>query len=240
MAAARHVLIMCGSTEIDGHTFCLGLESLGTASEDVTTQVAFLIRGAIFRSRHISQKQGRLSLDICSLGELVDMYHAHKATKCHDKVYALLGMCSDDLSAAGLKPDYSLPWRVLMKRVVKFLLSDYVSIDTWNEKEAAIIKSKGRVLGKVSKIDINNSSEGGQNVEATINTSPGYEIDGSARWLLRTSAKSVRKGDLVCLLQGASLPTIIRARKDHFTIVVIAPVHLKYIEDGDVELSKLS
>jgi hypothetical protein len=30
----------------------------------------------------------------------VDMYHTHKATERHDKVYALLGMSSDGPSAA--------------------------------------------------------------------------------------------------------------------------------------------
>ena len=108
MAAAQHVQIMCGSTEIDGHAFCLGLDFLGTTSEDVRAQVTFLIRGAIFRSGNMSGNHGRLLLDICSLGELLDMYHAHGAKRPHDKLYALLGMCSDDLSEARLKPDYSL------------------------------------------------------------------------------------------------------------------------------------
>jgi len=57
MAATRHVLIMCGSTEIDGRAFWSGLDFLGTLFEDVTSQVAFLIRGAIFRSRTMSQSR---------------------------------------------------------------------------------------------------------------------------------------------------------------------------------------
>ena len=36
------------------------------------------------------------------------------------------------------------------------------------------------------------------------------------------SAKSIREGDIVCLLQGASKPPIIGQHKDHFAIVVIA------------------
>jgi hypothetical protein len=110
---------MCGSTEIDGHAFASGLGFLDKASADITTQVAFLIRGAVFRSRNITRTQEGLSLDICTLGELLDMYHAHKATKVHDKVYALLGMCSDDLSTARLEPDYTLQWSILMERVAK-------------------------------------------------------------------------------------------------------------------------
>jgi hypothetical protein len=33
VAAARHVVIMCGSTEIDGYAFCLGLKSLQKAQK---------------------------------------------------------------------------------------------------------------------------------------------------------------------------------------------------------------
>src|ERR1700753_2909540 len=130
MAAARHVMIMCGPVDIDGHTFCLGLDYLGVAfgEVDCATQVTFLIHRAIFRSRNISRKQGRLLLDTCSLGELVDMYHTHKATKRHDKVYALLGMCSDDLREAGLNPDYTLPWSELMQRLIKCVLGNHVSV----------------------------------------------------------------------------------------------------------------
>lgn len=52
------------------------------------------------------------------------------ATNRHDKVYALLGMCADDMSVSGLEPDYSLPWRELMQRVVKVVLDNHVSVDT--------------------------------------------------------------------------------------------------------------
>jgi hypothetical protein len=66
------------------------------------------MQGAIFRPMHIAKKQDRLSLDICSLGELLDMYYAQKATKRYDKVHALLGMSSDD-RITSLGPDYSSP-----------------------------------------------------------------------------------------------------------------------------------
>jgi tetratricopeptide (TPR) repeat protein len=49
-----------------------------------------------------------------------------------------------------------------------------------------------------------------------------YRREWGDRWTLQASAKSIRNSDLVCLLQGASKPTIIRTRKDHFTVIVIA------------------
>jgi hypothetical protein len=138
VAAARHILIICGSVEIDGHAFCSGIKLLDTALQESMIPVIFLIQGAIFRSRYISRKQNRLSLDICSLGELFDMYYAHEAINLHDKIYALLGMCSDDLSVAGLEPDYSIRWGVLMQRLIKFLLGDQASVNTWNDKKMEI------------------------------------------------------------------------------------------------------
>jgi len=238
MAAARQVLIMCSSLEIDGHAFCLGLG----AFKDLISQVAFLIQNSIFRPREISRgQQGRLSLDICSLGELVDMYHAHDATKRHDKIYALLGMCSDDLSAAHLGPDYNLPWMLLMQRLVHFLLGQYISVDTWNERETAVIRSKGCVLGKVSTVDVNNSLADGQNVEAIIKRSSGCGISGSAPWRLRTSAKHVKNGDVICLLKGAFKPTVVRLQEDYFIIIMIAAVPPEDIrtKDGEIEWLEL-
>src|SRR5438874_1311044 len=55
VAAARHVLIMCGSTEIDGYAFCLGIKSLEESKElsyksypdlqSLIHSVTYLIRG---------------------------------------------------------------------------------------------------------------------------------------------------------------------------------------------------
>lgn len=68
------------------------------------------MRGAIFRPRRISRdEKGHFSLKIGTLAELLDMYHGHEARDPLDKVYALLGMCSDTgLSSAGLEPDYNI------------------------------------------------------------------------------------------------------------------------------------
>jgi hypothetical protein len=158
VAAARHVIIMCGSTEIDGYAFCLGLELFKGFFKDYPglqgpiDSVTYLIRGAIFRPKYATSTLGRVSLDICLLGELMDMYHTHKATIRHDKVYALLGMSSDNLSKANLSPNYGVPWKELLQRLVKFLLCEQISVETWDNRELAIIKSKGGVIGQVSSV----------------------------------------------------------------------------------------
>jgi len=145
---------MCGFTEINGHAFCLGLEALSRAyeSEKFTNPVTFLIRGSIFRPPYASRNQGQRSLRICSLGELFDMYHSHETTVLHDKVYALVGMCSDDLTDAGLEPNYEITWSTLMKRLLHFLLSNSASVDAHDGKGVAVIRTKGCILGQVSTV----------------------------------------------------------------------------------------
>jgi hypothetical protein len=49
----------------------------------------------------------------------------------------------------------------------------------------------------------------------------GYESKISTTWTNQISAKPVEQGDLVCLLQGALRPTIIRIHEDHFDIIKI-------------------
>jgi hypothetical protein len=90
--------------------------------------VTYLIRGAIFRPNYSIPELG--SQGICFLGELMDMYHTHEATIRHDKVYALIGISSDDLSKANLSPNYSVSWEELLQRLVKFLLGEKLFLQT--------------------------------------------------------------------------------------------------------------
>ncbi|KAH7355909.1 heterokaryon incompatibility protein-domain-containing protein, partial [Pyrenochaeta sp. MPI-SDFR-AT-0127] len=230
VAAARHVLMICGSAEIDGHAFCLGLDALKRMYEarpdfeGMIRSVIYLIRGAIFRPRHWAHGVGRSSLHISSLGELIDMYHAHKATKRHDKLYALIGMCSDDLSEGGLLPNYELPWEELFQRLVKFIIHQGVWVKTWGDGAMALIKSKACILGKVS-ISMDSAREEGVAMDITFNHLPEqtkYTKEWTTRWNLHTSAKSIKNGDVICLLQGASKPTIVRLYEDYCAIIVIA------------------
>jgi ankyrin repeat protein len=153
------------------------------------------------------------------------MYHTHEATQRHDKVYALLGMSSDDASKANLLPNYGIPWEELFRRLTQFLLSEKICVETWRNKEIAVIKSKGYILGKVSSVRSNTAWNGGQEVDVTFNglsKQPSYKGERGAHWTLQFSAKSIQDGDLICLLQGASKPTIIRLCEDYFALIMVA------------------
>ena len=164
------------------------------------------------------------------------MYHTHEATVLHDKVYALLGMSSDDPSDSGLSPDYKVSWEELFQRLVKFLLGRQVSVKTWAGTDMAVIKSKGCILGEVSLI-----SDDREHVDITSKNAAWYLGD-KRKWTLQTSAKSILKGDFVCLLQGAPKPTIIRPCTDYFAVVMIAvtPLNNVEMETGSVGRPELS
>ncbi|KAF1964689.1 HET-domain-containing protein [Bimuria novae-zelandiae CBS 107.79] len=242
VAAARHIVIMCGPTDIDGYAFCLGVNSFEgfdkarVGLQSLVRSVTYLISGAIFRPNFSMSRSGRSSLDICPLGELVDMYHAHEATERHDKVFALLGMSSDDLSKVNLLPDYIVPWEELLQRLTKYLLCEEISVETWGgDREIAVIESKGCILGKVFLVQSDTVQDDREGVDVIFDNR-----EGSARLTLQASAKSVRDGDLVCLLQGALKPTIIRRRQDYFDIIMIAakPPEEIRVRSGYIEWPK--
>ncbi|KAH9224675.1 heterokaryon incompatibility protein-domain-containing protein [Leptodontidium sp. 2 PMI_412] len=221
VAAARHIVMMCGPIEIDGYAFCVGLKSLElsyAASPELQTlpSVTYLIERAGLRSNYTANSPEKFSLNTRCLAEPIDMFHTRKATEVRDKVYALLGMSSDNPDEAGLQPDYELPWKVLFQQLVKFVLGKDVSVETSDGSQRAVIKSKACILGQVSRA----RSDDRQNT-------------------LQASAKFIQERDIICFLQGASKPTIIRLYKDHFAIIVIAVTPLK--ESGSpkqVDLSK--
>jgi hypothetical protein len=232
---------MCGSTVIDGYAFYLGVNRFYEAHRDLESSIrsiTYLIRGAIFRPKHAISSSGRASLDIRPLGELIDMFHTHEATKPVDKVYALLGMSSDDPSTAGLLPDYEVPWEKLFKDLVKFLLYKQVYVTTWGDEERAVIKSKGCVLGQVMLVE----SDGRHKVNIIFKNIPDHlGPKREWRWTLQASVKYIREGDIVCRLQGAPKPMIIRPYKDYFTIIrIAASPEGKLTETGDTEWLKLS
>jgi ankyrin repeat protein len=215
-------VIVYGSTEIDGYVFCSGLTPLKLSYEaspklqSLIPSITYLIRDAIFRPKYVSSP-GRVSLGICSLGELIDTYHAREATHSRDKVFALLNMSSDEDIPPGLLPDHNVQWDKLFGRLVKFLLPGDVSVETCEHCQRAVINSKGCILGRVSSV----TSGDGQSVKI-ISKNAAWHSSGEREWSLQASAKSIREGDIVCLLQGALKPTIIRLCKDHFAVVVIS------------------
>jgi hypothetical protein len=70
MAAARSVFILCGSSEIDGYIFCIGINSLNLNYEDnpglrnLIRTATYLIRRKVSQPKQATINPGRFSLGI--------------------------------------------------------------------------------------------------------------------------------------------------------------------------------
>ena len=151
------------------------------------------------------------------------MYSSHDATKQHDKVYALLGLSADPITTA-LTLNYDLSWDEVFKWVTKHIFPE-CSVETRSETDTAVVKGKGRILGHINSVGEDTHEFGQQDVKVHFNDiaqSLSYQNEWGTDWKLQASAQSFQDGDIICLLQGASKPSIIRLCKDHFTIITPA------------------
>lgn len=236
VAAARHILIMCGAVQLDGYTFCLGLQQLNlpdkgfAESQALIRSVVFLISQAIFRPKSTSWWSGRTTLEISPLAELIDMYHDHEATVRHDKIFALLGMSTDDLTGSGLLIDYNIPWVKLFESLLLFVSGKSLSVEVICDSDIAVAKATGYVMGEVSSVELDISWSDRQQVEVTfwnnfIPSEDRYSWNNSVpsrdRAILAflVSANPIQEGDLVCVLKHNPTPVIVRPRDDFFEIV---------------------
>lgn len=218
VGVARCISIMCGSIEINGHTFSEGLDRLAPSlpSFGRISPVLQLIGDAIFRLKHDIHKQGTFTIS-----ELIDMYGFLEATIQHDKVYALLGLSDYDPGASSMRLDYDLPWHEAFKQVITHSFSGKCSVDTWPHIETAVIKSKGEILGSVT-FDENIPQSGRQRFRISFhNTTQArfYENKWGTSWIFQASAESIHRADIIILFEEASKPNIIRLCKSFFRII---------------------
>ena len=178
------------------------------------------MKGAIFRDKYEVPASGKDALNIGPLGELIDLYQKHLATEQHDKIYALLGMCSD---SPNLDIDYRLPWATLMKRVIGHVASKAKIIPTRNSSTGTAISSKGCILGHILSVKVEGSWGDEWRAEIMLKFPEATHDNGqTADWVFQSLAEDIEEGDIICLLLGNGTPTIIRQRHDHFVIIAIA------------------
>lgn len=124
-------------------------------------------------------------------------------------------------------------------------LSDRIFIETWANREIAVIKGRGYILGQIESVESESSRHDKQHVEIETNNVArilGFESNdsdsksGTTRWTLQASAKSIQKDNIVCLFQGTTSPTILGICKDYFAVIMIRVTQQrKQLKDVDVE-----
>ncbi|KAJ8130878.1 hypothetical protein O1611_g2749 [Lasiodiplodia mahajangana] len=245
VSAARQISIMTRSLEMDGFAFYSGLKALNFSCEDSEMQcrigsALYLIRDANLRSKTVTPHSDKFSLDISTLGQLIDMYHNREATDSRDKVYALLGMSNDGHSVGGLSPNYEISWKHLFRQFVNFIVGPNGLVETRGEEQAiAVIKTWGHVIGRVADLRGIDAWENRQRVKVEQTSVFKYLTSQlfESEWTLRATAKLIRPDDLVCILQGASHPTIIRAYEDYCAVIAIATTPTVRLGKGTKVLS---
>ncbi|KAK6854695.1 heterokaryon incompatibility protein-domain-containing protein [Apiospora arundinis] len=173
------------------------------------------------------------------------MYHDRDATDPRDRVYAMLGMCSDVHIPDSLQPDYNITWKILFHRLIKYLVGEQALVETWDGKEVAVIRSQGVVLGEVGLVPTEDSGADRQQVKVNIENVRGLQKP-YLHWSLQSSALPVRAGDVIILLHDAESPSIVRLHDDYCSVVAIQsipPEHLAkaklrsvYTESRDILL----
>ena len=184
--------------------FSLGLQLLQLPDKDFhdlresIRPVTYLIRSLISRARHAGSAADQDSLAIAPLGIPIDMRHAYEATERRDKVFALLGMCSDNPAMAGLPPDYVIPWAALLLRLVRFVLGPQICVQTWAGTEMAVIETKAFGFDRVSSAGLSIRNDI-QKVTLTLREDSGF-MGRQRKWALQASVKPIRVGDVACFL----------------------------------------
>lgn len=194
------------------------------------SSITYLIDRAALRLKY-----NKDSLGEASLVELIDMYRDREATVRSDKIFALLGMASDAQVKHSIRPDYGLSPEALFDQVTEYCLGSKVKITHHTGDERPIIQGRGVLIGKIESVEKSNDRYDMQGVTIkffrTLEASQ-YAACWGTRWTLRRTAIPIKRGDLICFLEGAPLPSLIRADEDRFTVIMVAVEPRHGLEEG--------
>ncbi|KAF2994103.1 hypothetical protein E8E14_002243 [Neopestalotiopsis sp. 37M] len=248
VAAAQHVVIMCGATSIDGFAFCVGLQALDKSGKLPDLQsyigsIVYLIRRSIFRPRKQNRRLPQdasttWSLDIQPLGQLIDMYRNRQATDQRDKVYALLGMRSDDIPY-DLLPDYSdaITWDRLLGNLARYIFGAEANIEIV-ATDIVAVRTRGKIMGHISSVRPDEHRYDMQVLTAITSWDANKHAYNESIWTIPTSAVPVQRDDIMCLLEGSQNIAILRPETEFFRVITTSGSWLMGPQPYDQEPEK--
>lgn len=221
--------VLCGAEEITGAGFHRGLSGLLGLYDDpqlhslVEPMISLLGDASVLRLKQYPVGEP-FRLDICPLYQLIDMFRLREATDRRDKVYALLGIATQNPTRSEIVPDYATEWADVFRNLVKSILGSKVKAD-WavqNGQGYGRLSGKGFTLGHIRMVE---SEKGELPIVVMERASRSHPTGRYGRprtdWVLHNSTTAVQKGDVVCCLEGSTAATIIRPQGNHFMIVVV-------------------
>lgn len=123
-----------------------------------------------------------------------------------------------------------LPWNQTMaslgvrpKKVTTYILGGKSSVQTWPDRDIAVIKGKGWILGYIALVRPRTSEDDWAYVSIQFNHTAEWvnkPLQWNNNWRLRAPEELIQEGDIICLLQGTAKPSIIRLCRDHFEMVM--------------------
>ncbi|PYH66903.1 HET domain-containing protein [Aspergillus vadensis CBS 113365] len=221
VGVARSIIFRCGLAQVNGYAFCEGLSglTLSLLPEHVLPVIP-LVRNSIARPRSSQKLPGSLPI-----GELLDTYHTHFASVPHDKIYALLGLCSDNPETPCLRPNYQLAFSAVVRQVVTYVFRGNHSVEVQPGTNIAVIKGKGWILGRITSVESSKHLHDYQTISIAFHESTlgvAFKNEWGKEWVIHASARPVQVYDIVCFLHRASKPTIVRLRKGGRISVIVS------------------
>jgi hypothetical protein len=216
-----------------GTAFCRGLEKMDHLIHAELEARISLITYLIDRAA-LCLKYDEDSLGESSLIKLIDMYRDREATIPSDKIFALLGMTSDAQVAHSIRPNYDLPPEALFDQVTEYCFGSKVKI-THATGDRPKIKARGVLIRKIESAKNSDDRYDLQGVSMKFFRSleaSRYEACWGYCWTLRRTAIAAKRGDLICFLEGAPMPSLVRTDEDRFAVVIVAIQPLHSLEEG--------
>lgn len=158
------------------------------------------------------------SLCVAPLAELLEKFNTHAATDARDKIYALFSLSSDLGNSLALRADYTKSWSTLFDDTIRHYLGTTASVTTWDDKEQALIAGSGCPIGMLIK-DANHE---------VVFDSPKFvgirsrTISWTFSLPLPGFDENIKPGDILCLMEGASYPSLIRRIGTYFVVIKLA------------------
>jgi hypothetical protein len=229
-AVARIVSVTCGDAETSGSIFASGMDMALSLLRRNSTKYTSVPPVLMFMNQSsgpfpLLQKLADLqptnsmpSFNVLPLGDLLRLFQGHEATDKRDKIYALLGLSSDNDVSPQLRPDYTKSWSTLFQQVITHVLGSSPTVKTDDDTEQAVIFESGSVLGTVSlsfhdQLFVKSPVFGGLF---------DHMYHWRASWTLPHHCGSIKDGDILVFFQNARRPSVIRPCGDHFDIIMIS------------------
>ncbi len=231
VAAAKKVVVACGKQVVSGTDFCLDVKAVAVAHPSIGKLIR-RIRPAVELmdpSAMTFRKQSQ------TLVELIETFRSWEATKKIDKVYSLLAFSSDAYDEPQLRPDYTVLADVLAQKIVKFAfpMSTIKQVPSDGSQDPVTFEIDGLILGTVKekwsqkgnkRSWIFDALETNSKVElADLSINPFVMKIFEQSWQISIlTTRRLCLGDIICLLRGASRPSVLRFENAQFTVVMLA------------------